>query len=175
MNYVAENSLPIWVAGAVAFTMALVVFLQTRTNKALLGIGVVLAVTTALLAAEWLIETPREAVERTLYELAATVESNDVPGTLAFMVPGAAARQEVEELMPLVNIERARILGTPQIDVEPPDAVVRCRGLIIATVKQTGMKGGAEDEVTLSFVERGGRWLLQDYSSNRRWRRALGR
>ena len=175
MNYLAENSLPIWVAGAVAFTMALVVYLQTRTGKALLGIGVVLAVTGLLLVTERLIETPREAVERTLYELAATVEANDVAGTLAFIAPNAAMRREVEELMPLVNIERARVLGTPQIDVSSNRAVVQCRGFILATVKQTAMKGGAEDDVTLSFVQRGGRWLVQDYSSNRKWRRALGR
>ena len=175
MNYLAENALPIWVAGAVAFTMALVVYLQMRTNRALMATGGVVIVTAALLVAEQLVETRREAVERTLYELASTMEANDVAGTLAFIVPGAAMRSEVEELMPLVNIERARVLGTPHIEVGDKNATVQCRGLIIATVKQTGMKGGAEDEVTFTFVERDGRWRVQDYSSNRRWRRALGR
>ena len=44
MNWLAENALPIWACGAVAMTMALIVYLQIRTNGALLGIIAVLAV-----------------------------------------------------------------------------------------------------------------------------------
>ena len=181
IHWLAENALPIWMGGAVALTAALVVYLQTRTNKALAGMGAVIAVTAALLAAEWFMETPREAVERTLYQLAATVEANDVPGTLAFLAPTADTRirQDVETLMPLVNIERARVLGTPQIEVsegnDPNTATVRCRGMIIATVTQSGMRGGQEDQLTMNWVHRGDRWLVEGYTSNRNWPRALGR
>jgi hypothetical protein len=181
MNWLAENALPIWMGGAVALTLALVVYLQTRTNKALFGMGLVAAITGALLAAEWLLETPREAVERRLYELAAAVEANDVPATLAFLAPSADVRirEDVEELMPLVHVERARIIGTPQIDVpegaRPTTATVECRGIVIATVKQSGMKGGQDDRLTLHWVRDGDRWLVESYTSNRNWHRALGR
>jgi hypothetical protein len=181
IHWLAENALPIWMGGAVALTMAVVVYLQTRTNKALAGIGVVAAVTAALLAAEWFLETPREAVERTLYELAATVEANDVPGTLAFLAPTAdpRIRDDVETLMPLVAIERARIIGTPRIEVdagdEPRRATVECRGVILATVRQSGMRGGQEDRLTIEWVRSGERWLVEGYTSDRNWHRALGR
>jgi len=181
IEWLAENALPIWMGGAVALTMALVVYLQTRTNRALFGIGAVAAVTAAMLVAEWLMETPREAVERTLYELAATVEANDVPGTLAFLAPTAdrRIRHDVETLMPLVNIERARVIGTPRIDVaegsQSATATVQCRGMIIATVKQSGMKGGQDDRLTIDWVRSGDRWLVESYTSNRNWHRALGR
>lgn len=181
MNWLAENALPIWVGGAVALTMAIIVYLQTRTNKALLGIGVVVAVTAALLAAEWLMETPREAIERTLYELAAAVEANDVPATLTFLASSADAevRSDVETLMPLVNIERARIIGTPKIEVDnvpdPSSATAQMRGIIVATIKRNGMKGGQEDELTLTLVRSGDRWLVESYTSKRNWHRALGR
>ena len=68
----------------------------------------------------WLIETPREAVERSLYDLAATVEANDVKGALGYLAPSADAqlRKDVETLMPLVRIDRARIIGTPEIVLE---------------------------------------------------------
>jgi hypothetical protein len=173
IEYLAENSLPIWMGGAVAFTMALVVYLQTRSNAALFSMVAVVALVATLLVTEWLIETPREAVERTLYELANMVERNDVPGTLAYMTPDATVRKDVATLMPLVNIERARVMGTPQIEMVRNGAIVKCRGLIIATNKQNGMKGGAEDQV--SFVVRDGRWRLKYYSSERNWHRALGR
>jgi hypothetical protein len=181
MNWLAENALPIWMAGAVALTMALVVYLQTRTTKALVGIAAVVAISAALLVIERFLETPREAVERTLYELAATVEANDVEGALAFLATTAdkRIRYDVETLMPLVKIERARVIGTPQIDVaegdEPTTATVECRGLIVATVKKSGMKGGQDDRLTMHWIKSGDRWLVESYTSNRNWNRALGR
>jgi hypothetical protein len=176
MSYFAENSLPIWMAAAIALTMALVVFLQTRSNGALGAMLAIVVIAAALLAVERMIETPREAVERTLYEIAAAVEANDVPLTLTYITPNAPVRKDAEELMPLVNIERARIMGTPNVELVNGGAVVKCRGLIIATNKQNGMKGGANDnDLTLTFVERDGRWLLQDYSSKNDWHRAIGR
>jgi hypothetical protein len=175
VNYLAENSLPIWMAAAIGLTMALVVFLQTRSNGALGAMVAIVLVAAALLAAERMIETPREALERTLYELAAAVEANDVPAVLSYIVRNAVVRREVEELMPLVSIERARILGAPRIEIDPGGAVAICRGIIVATVKQTGIKGGGEDELSIAFVYQDGRWLLQDYSSKRNWQRALGR
>lgn len=181
MNWLAENALPIWMAGAVALTMVLVVYFHTQSPKALAAIAAVLAVTAALLVAEHLMETPREAVERTLYELAAAVEANDVPGALSYIAPSAAPqlRTEVQQQMPLVKIERARVIGTPKIEVgngsDANTATVQCRGLIVAIIKQNGMKGGANDEVTLDFVKSGDRWLVVNYTSKRNWNRALGR
>jgi hypothetical protein len=175
MNYLAENSLPIWMGAAIALTMALVVYLQTRSNSALGAMLVIVVIAGALLMVERMVEAPREALERTLYELAAAVEANDVPVTLSYIAPNAAVRKEVEELMPLVNIERARVVGTPRIELDPAGAIVTCRGVIVATNKQDGMKGGAEDELSIEFVHRDGRWLLSDYTSKRNWHRALGR
>jgi hypothetical protein len=51
---------------------------------------------------------------------------------------------------------------------------VTCRGLVIATVKN-GMKGGAEDELTMTWVRRGDRWLVEDYVAKKNWNRAVGR
>jgi hypothetical protein len=175
INYLAENSLPIWMGAAVALTMALVVYLQTRSNGSLGAMIAIVTIAALMLFAERMIETPREAVERTLYKLAAAVEANDVPSTLSYIVPSAAVRKEVQELMPLVNIERARVLGSPRVELDPSGAIVTCRGLIVATNRQNGMKGGAEDELSIEFVHRDGRWLLNDYTSKRNWHRALGR
>jgi hypothetical protein len=100
---------------------------------------------------------------------------------LSFLAVSAPSevRDEIREQMPLVKIERARVIGTPQIEVasgpDPTTAKVQCRGLIIAVIKQNGMKGGAEDEVTLEFVKNGDRWQVEGYTSKRNWNRALGR
>jgi hypothetical protein len=181
IQYLAENSLPIWMGGAVAFTMALVVYLQTRGNTALLSMGAVVAIAATLLVTERMIETPAEAVERTLYELAATVEANDVHGALRFLAPSATGRirKDIETLMPLLKIERARVLGTPHIQIDAgadsQAATVECRGLVIATDKRNGMKGGAEDELLIKWVRQGDRWLINSYGTKKNWDRALGR
>lgn len=179
MNWLAENALPIWMGGAVALTMAFIVYWQTRANGALLGILGVIVVTAALLLTERLIETPREAVARTLYSLAATVEANDVPGALSYLAPSANAelRKDIEAQLPLVRIERARIIGTPQIEIinNGDGANVVCRGVILAVSKQDGMKGGADDRLWLMWVRRGDRWLVESYTSQKDWNRAVGR
>ena len=120
MNWLAENTLTICMIGAVALAMAVFVYFQTRTNGALYGVLGVILLTAVLVLTSWLIETPREAVERSLYELAATVEANDVKGALGYLAPSAdpQLRKDVETLMPLVQIDRARIIGTPEIDLE---------------------------------------------------------
>jgi hypothetical protein len=178
MNWLAENALPIWVCGAIALTMALIVFQQSRTSNALIGIVCVVAVTAALLTAEWLMETPREAVERTLYEIADAVEINDVSGTLSYIAPGASQiRKDVEDVMPLVNIDTANIVGSPLIEVDetttPPSAKVECRGFFHGTMKQNGMKGGDAAQMTIYLTFDGDRWLVRDYSPNRDWRREV--
>jgi hypothetical protein len=181
MNWLADNALPIWVFGAITLTMAAIVYQQTRTNAALLAIVGVLALTATLLAIEHFWETPREAVERTLYEIAAAVEANDVPATLQHLAPtaNAAIKSDVETMMPMVEIERARIMGNPIIEVGPGDeptaATATIRGIILARIKRTGMKGGQNDDLTLTLVRNGDHWHVESYTSKRNWHRALGR
>jgi hypothetical protein len=178
MNYLAENSLPIWVAGAVLLTMAGVVYWQLRSGAALAAMAVIAAATGALLAVEHFVVTPREAVERTLYEMADVVEANDVSGALTYVAPGASTiRSDIETLMPQVRIEKANIMGTPLVNVDlaakPPTATVTCRGFVYGTHKRNGMTGGEPVELVLTFVQEGDRWLVQDYSSPRDWRKAV--
>jgi hypothetical protein len=68
-------------------------------------------------------------------------------GALQFISPGASQiRNDVENLMPLVTIDTANIVGSPLIEVnqtdQPPSAKVECRGFFHGTMKQNGMKGG---------------------------------
>jgi hypothetical protein len=180
MNWLAENALPIWMGGAVALTMAFIVYWQTGANGALLGILGVIVATAALLLTEWLIETPREAVERTLYELADAVEANDVEGALRFIAPGASQiRKDVETLMPLVKIDTANIVGNPLIEIDYSDkhpvARVECRGFVHGTLRKDGMRGGEMAKMVVFFIPEGDRWLVSEYVPDKDWRGAVGR
>lgn len=178
MDYLAENALPIWVAGAVLLTMAGVAYGLRRDAASVAAIFAVVAITGALLAYEHFAETPREAVERTMYEMADVVEANDVAGALTYIAPGAPQiRSDVETLMPQVRIERANIVGTPVTNVDlaatPPTAAVTCRGFVYGTLRRNGMTGGQPVELVINFVQDGDRWLVRDYTSPRDWRRAV--
>jgi hypothetical protein len=181
MTWFAENTLTILMIGGVALAMAIFVWFQTRTNGALCGVLGVILLTTILVLVSWLIETPREALERSLYELAATVEANDVKGSLGYLAPSAdlELRKDVETLMPLVRIDLARIVGTPEITLEGKSSVssatVKCQGVIQAVNRKDGMKGGAADRLVLKWVLRNNRWLVESYTSQKNWNREVGR
>jgi hypothetical protein len=177
MTWLAENTLLIWVAGAIALTMAFVVYWQTRSPKSQIAIVVVILITAALLVAERQIETPREEVARTLYEIAAAVRENDMQSVLGYISPAAANfRDEVRTAMPLAEIDAANIIGTPRIEVDssavPPSASVRCRGFVHATLKRNGMKRGQAAALILTMVKQGDRWLITEYAADKDWRQA---
>jgi hypothetical protein len=79
--------------------------------------------------------------------------------------------------MPQVRIEKANIMGSPVANVDlatsPPTATVACRGFVYGTLKRNGMTGGEAVDMVLTFVQDGDRWLVQDYSSTKDWRRAV--
>jgi hypothetical protein len=181
MNFLAENALAIWMVGAVLVTMAGITVAQLRTRGALLALLAVIVFVGALLVVEHLIETPREAVARTLDELAAAIEANDLPGVLAFIAPTAGEiRKDAETLMPLVVVNKARVLGTPEITVDESaqplsataTATAKCQGFVDVTVRQNGAKGPYMDRVEIHFVATGDRWLIESYTPARDWRRA---
>jgi hypothetical protein len=177
MNYLAENALAIWMVGAVLVTMAGIAYAQLRTRGALVALLAVIAFVSLLLVVEHLVETPREAVARTLNELAATIEANDLPGVLAYIAPTAGeVRKDAETLMPLVVVNKARVLGTPEITVDdsaqPLAATAKCQGFVDVTVRQNGAKGPYMDRVEIHFVAAGDRWLIESYTPARDWRRA---
>lgn len=179
MNWLAENALAIWIGGAIALTMAFIVFFQTRENRALLAMPVVVAITAALLLLERQLETPREAVERSLYEIAARVEANDMDGALTYLAPTAdsALRKDIVEEMPQFEFDLARVLGEPKIEVDASGntATVECRGIVHGKIKRDGMKAGADDRLVLQWIRQGDRWLIESYTSQEDWNRALGR
>ncbi|HEY4231915.1 MAG TPA: hypothetical protein VGM76_00685 [Lacipirellulaceae bacterium] len=178
--WLAENPVAIWCGGAVLLTLAAVVHFQIRSRASLLAILAVALVSAALLIAERLIVTPREEVALTLDQIAARIEANDLPGLLSFISPAAkGVRADAGSLMPLVTVDRARIIGTPEINVDsaatPPTATANCQGVVDVTVKQNGMKGPYLDRVQIQFVRSGERWLIESYTPQKDWRRAAGR
>jgi hypothetical protein len=179
MMWLAENPVAIWCGGAVLATLAAVVYLQMRTRASLVAILMIVLLTAVLLIAERLIVTPREEVAGTLDQLATRIEANDLPGVLTFIAPASkTVRTDAQSLMPLVTVNRARILGTPEITVEmeanPPAAIVNCQVAFNATIRQNGMNGPYLDRVQLHLIRSGDRWQIESYTPAKDWHDAAG-
>ena len=179
MNYLAENSLPIWVAGAVLLTMAGVVYWQSRSGAALAAMIAVAAITGLLLVVRAR-RSKRRAKPSSARSTKWPTSSSGTTSTGALDLhrPGASQiRSDVETLMPQVRIEKANIMGTPGDSVDlsqkPPTATVTCRGFVYGTLKRNGMTGGQPVELVMTFVQDGDRWLVKDYTSPKDWRRAV--
>jgi hypothetical protein len=168
MTYLAEHALPIWIFGVVLVFLAWVTYLNLRTTRSLLLIPGAVALVAALLLAEWLIETPREAVQRRLYEMADVIEADDLPGTLTYISGSSGeVRAEAETLMPQVEVETANVIEVPTIEVNmtaiPPRATLLVHAFVNVTERRNGMKEGVMDWLRVTFVLEDGQWVVQDY------------
>jgi hypothetical protein len=100
-----------------------------------------------------------------------------LPEVLAHIAPNATpVRSDAETLMPLVKVNKANVVGTPEVTLnlaaQPPTATVVSQGFVDATLKKNGMKGGYLDRVTIDYVLDGDRWLIENYRADRNWHRA---
>lgn len=181
MTWLAEHALPIWIFGVVLVFLAWVTYLNLRTTKSLLLIPGAVALVAALLLAEWLIETPREAVLRRLYEMADVIEADDLPGTLTYISKSSGeVRAEAETLMPVVEVETANVVEVPGIEVDmaanPPRADLLVHAFVNVTRRRDGMKQGIMDFLRVHFVLEDGQWVVQSYTvENEQLQRERGR
>ena len=180
MTYLLENPLPIWTAGAIGLTLTAIVYFARRSPGSQIAVAVVVAATLVGVLVEWLVETPREQAHRTLLDVLDAVETNDLPAVLAHLSPQASvARSDAETLMPRLEIERANTAGAVEItlddETDPTQATARFRGLIVATDKQSGIRGAYHDGVTVVFERAGDRWLVRECLPERDWRSEAAR
>jgi hypothetical protein len=171
MTLLFENAIVIAVMGGVFATLALVVFLARRTLGSLIALAAVVGMSLLLLAVERWVVTDREAVQGRTREALAAVESNNVERVLAFIDPGAAAvRADVQALMPLVKVNKARAMGDIEVEVNeaasPPTARATFRGFLDGVHSSSGMHVGYFNQrIDLEWVKRGKRWVIAGYTA----------
>jgi hypothetical protein len=171
MSVLVENPLAIAVVGGVLATLALVVFLARRSLASLLALGGILAVTLLLILIEQWMVTDQEQVESGLASVLAAVEANDMPAVLTWIDSNAVSvRADVQALMPLVKVDKARSMGDLEITVdetaEPPTAMSRFRAFLDGVHGSSGMRVAYfNQQVDAHWIKRGDRWLINDYTA----------
>ena len=170
MSVLIENPVAIAVVGALAATLALVVFLARRNLGSLVAIAGVAALTLLLLAVEKFVVTDREAVEGGLEEVLAAVEANDLTGVLTWIDPVAAGtKADAEALMPLVKVSAANAAAVA-VEVNdatnPPTATAQFRAYLNGVHGSSGMSLlYVNQRVDTHWVKRGDHWLLSGYTA----------
>jgi hypothetical protein len=171
LEALVENPVLVGVIGGVLATLALVVFLARRTVPSLLALIGAVLLTLVGLVVERLVETERELIERSVREVLAAVEANDLAGVLAAIDPAATrVRNDAAALMPLINVEKARSLSAIEATVDsatiPPTATSRFRAFLQGIHARSGMQVGYfNQQVDVHWVRRGDRWLIEDYTA----------
>lgn len=170
MSFFIENGLAIAVIGGLATTMALVFFMARRTSGSLGAFAAAVGATVLLLAIEWYFESDREQIALAAEATYGAVEANDVNGVLAVVDPAATTmRSDVQALMPMMKVEKARSLGTAEIAIDdtvnPPTAVSSSKAYLDGVHEKSGARVAYfNQQVDLHWVKRGDQWLLNDYT-----------
>jgi len=168
MSLFIENPLAIVVLGGVLATLAGVVFLARRSGGSLLALVGVIAITLLLLVVERMLVSDAEQVEYGVEGALAAVEANNLEGVLAWIDPAATdVRGDVEALMPLVKVEKARSMGTVNIQFNgPAQAVSSIRAFLDGVHGSSGMRVAYFNErVDINWVKVGDRWLINGYTA----------
>jgi hypothetical protein len=165
MAMLTENPIAIAVAGALAATLAAVVFLARRTPGPLIALIAIAAITATMLIVERVVVTDREAVEASLEEVLAAIEANNVERVLAWIDPASArVRADVEALMPIVKVKTANAAAV-DVDISTPqNANCEFRAYLQGVHGSSGVPLiYVNQRVDLHWVKRADRWLISSY------------
>ena len=172
MNFIYEQ--PFWVGflGAVV-TLGLVVgWAYSARREVGIAALVALALTVALVIAGTAVETDREAVKRTLAQIAADVESNDLNRVLGHISTQATSiRSEAEAEFPRYRFETVEIKWQLlEIEIEEsPTGEKQAHATFNVVVKGDLASAGVGSQtvpryVEVDFVQEGDAWKVAGYS-----------
>jgi len=169
MTIFVENPLAIIVLGGVLATFAGIVFLARRTGASLLALVGIIVGTLLLVVLERFLVSDREQIENGVEAVVAAVEANDIAGVLEWIDPAAVnVRGDIQSLMPLVKVEKARVMGTidVQVDGSPAQAVSSFRAFLDGVHGSSGMRVAYFNQrVDVNWIKKDDRWLITGYTA----------
>ena len=170
MSYLFESPFLILTVGVLLLAAFGYVYVNTRQKGALIGLGVVVALTAVLLLVEHLVQTPREQVEASLEGLASELEANNIEGALKYLDPAAKeTRDRARWAMSRFQVTKAKISSDLQVEVNemmsPPAAEVKFTG-VIGVVDKKGAYSTQSVPVkfTAKLRQHGDRWVVTEHT-----------
>lgn len=171
MTWLVEDAWTIlWLGVAVQAILA-VILVQTRRGVTLVAMMLVLLVTAALLAFEWLIVTDVEKIKSVLDEAAAALEGDDLAELvrhIATSPAGMALRRELEARLERVKVTVAKIASTPQVTINEFVVPRAATATFLGRVAGNDRTSLAEDvqhvgRYSISLIQQDNEWKVSGY------------
>ena len=169
MNWWLENPLPILLLGTTTVVMLGAIWWQSGHKVMLYAMLAAIAFTVTAMILERTVETAREQVHKTLYDVAGDVERNDLQATMQHVHPTSAnIRQRAESEMQRWTFDDVSIKHNLRIrtftDEQPQRAVAEFNVLVIVSDRSATMqRQRALRFVRVTFLKEGEEWLVSDY------------
>lgn len=170
MNMLLENTAGIGIVGAALGGLLLFAAKQLGDRRlfyAAIGIGFA---TLILCAISTLIDTEREKLTKTIYDVANAVRANDHQRALDYMHPNATpATQRAKSELARFKFEEAKVTSIRMVTVNestrPQTATTEFVGRIKVKGDHTyyGMEGSGVRLMKVYWMKSGDRWLISDY------------
>ena len=162
LEILVEKPVTILLAGGLVFAVLLMMGLQTGRRKVLIAAAAILGITFLLLIIERLVESPSEQLRRTLREISAAVNRQDLPDLLTYVHSSATAvREQATMHYNMYQLQEAAITKIWRVHVKSKDTAQ-----VDFTVRVTGGPR-AEDianETGYRYVE------VQFAKENQKWK-----
>jgi hypothetical protein len=173
-----ESPIAVAAIGLLLVTCGAIVWAQSRSGPATVGLAVCVLLAVAGVVAERLWVTPAESARATVGALLDRVADNDMPGVLALCDAEAAKlRADAQALMPQFSVQSTGTAGEVRIDLNADGgtATASMKALVKAQHRQTGATVAYFDGLVLELRRDGDRWLVTDYQPAKDWRREAGK
>jgi hypothetical protein len=172
MNLLLEQPLAVVIAGVILGLIGGIAWSSTGRKEWLVGLGLVVVLTIVGMIVEQLVVTDREAIERTLGEIARDVQSNNVRTVLRHIATGASdVQREAETELPRYRFDECRVTKVHNVDIdasaEPRSAIVEFNVIATGSFSEGGVELTGQQVlrwVRLHMVrEKDSQWRVQDY------------
>lgn len=168
MTWLFEDPLPIVVMGAVLVIGLGVGFVKTGRRTLAIAAAATVLLVAALIALERMVVTDREQVESTLFEIASSIERNEIDAALEHIAPDAPGVHHASSELRRVEFREVDIKPNLEIEVfperTPPTAEARFNVMVILSVPALRLTNERYPRyVEVTFRKEGDRWLVEDY------------
>lgn len=171
MSWLYENPLGIAIAGLIISALIAYAGLHQGETKPLFAAVGLLILTGLLSGLSVWVETDKEQIQRTIYEVAAALRNNDHSLAISYIHPNSAEgiKQATSEL-PRYTFHDAKVTSLRKVEVNlytrPPTALSEMLVAVEISSQRPDMFGGKADVrrlVKIYWMRKADRWLIRDY------------
>lgn len=171
MGWLYENPLGIAIVGLIASALIAYAGLHVGETKPLFAAGGVLILTGLLSGLSIWVETDKEQIQRTIYEIATALRNNDHSSVFSYIHPNSMeGLQQAKAELPRYTFHDARVTSLRKVEVNlltrPPTAASEMLVAIEISSQRPDMFGGQSDVrrlVKVYWMKKDDLWLVRDY------------